>query len=79
MSLFLVLAATASLHATPTPQAEPSRPTMRHGSPGLIDVSRFDDKGMVRPVAAAPCVSDNFTKWPEGGCLRATQHAPQRK
>ena len=46
---------------------------------GLIDVSDFNDKAMVRAVAGSPCVADNFSKWPEDGCLRAAQHKPGRK
>jgi hypothetical protein len=73
MSVFLVLAAAATLSAPTT------RPTPPNPTPGLVNVSRFEDRAMVRPVDAAPCAMGNFTKWPEAGCLRRAEHAPSRK
>ena len=74
MSPFLILAAAGGLAAA-TPSAALHMPS-RATRPGLIDVSAFNAKAMVRPVAAAPCVSDNFARRPGAGCLREAQHAP---
>jgi hypothetical protein len=72
MSILLALAAAASLTAAPPPKAAPHPPRIRAG---VADVSGFArrDAAMVTPVKAAPCRTDNHTKWPEAGCLAATQ------
>ena len=77
MSLILALAAAASL-SVPTPKTGVVPIPSLSATPGLVDVSHFDDRAMVRGVAPAPCRAGDFTKRPEG-CVRHAEHAAPRK
>lgn len=75
--MITALAFAAAVTAMPVDDLQQMMRRPRDG--GLIDVSAFNDKAMVRQVAPAPCVSRNFVRQPEAGCLRAAQHEPARK
>ena len=78
MNLILVLAAAASLSA-PMPKTGIVPIPSLSATPGLVDVSHFDDRAMVRAVAPAPCASGDFAKRPQTGCLRHAEHEAPRK